>query len=138
AHTADDDGAQRGNPAAGEQHLAASTAAELIAVSPGCELRTQRFTDANERGSAGQLRESDVVGGNTLSRVAIELLRLLDRFPSLLERGEVPPLTVGTDDPKPPLCRIERETLPHWEHLERLVGPKWLRAEQTGGVHQGR
>src|SRR5262249_8370137 len=74
-------------------------------------------------------------GRDAPSRVAVQPLGFLNCLPPLLERRQVPPLAVATDDPQTTLCSIEREAPPHGERLERLVAAQVLLAEETGRVH---
>ena len=116
---ADDERPKRRDATAREQQLSSSPPPELIAVSPRRELRPQRLTDPNERQPVAQLGEPDVVGRDAPARVAVELLRVLDRFPALFERRKVPALALRADDPKPPFGGIERESLADRKRLDR-------------------
>src|SRR5205823_973122 len=102
-------GAERRHPGAGNEHLAAAAPAELVAVAPRRELGTQRLADPDQDRAVAELRHSDVFRGDPATRDAVDLFRLLDRLPALLERGEVPSLAVGADHPEAALGRIERE-----------------------------
>ena len=78
--------AQRRESAAGDQQLPPAATAELVAIPPRRKLRTERLADAHERRSVAKLRQTDVVGRNSLACIAVQSFRLLDRLPPLLER----------------------------------------------------
>lgn len=83
------------------------------------------------------MRETDVVSRYATTRITIEPLRLLDRFPSFFEWCEVPALALPADNPKSALRRIESQSLPDRKRLERLVAAERFVAEKTGRVHCG-
>ena len=87
--------------------MLAPAAAKLIAVAPRGHLGTQRAADAHELESLTQLREPDVVGRDTDAGLGELALALLDRFPPLLDRRQVPALAAAAHDPEPPFRRVE-------------------------------
>jgi hypothetical protein len=121
--------------ASGDEHLPPATTAELVAITPGGKFGTLGLTDTHQRRSIAHLGEADVVGRDAATRIAVQLLGELDRFPPILERSEIPALTVLTDDPQPALGGVERQPLPDRERFERLVRAKRFVAEQAGGIH---
>src|SRR5688500_7645828 len=114
----------------------ASPATELIAISPGGELRTLRDADAHDLEPLLQPGEADVLGRRPEARVAEAALALLDRLPPLLERREVPPLASTADDPQPSLRRVKRQALPHGKLLDRRVRAERVVAEEARRVHE--
>src|SRR6185503_7128218 len=73
---------------------------ELIAVSPRRHFRPLRRADPDESQSLAQLREPNVLRRHPQLRLGEQALALLDRFPPLLERREVPPLARLAHDPQ--------------------------------------
>jgi hypothetical protein len=105
---------------AGEYRPTATTT-ELIAIAPRRELGTQWRTDAYQLGPITQTGEADLVGTHTYPRVAKGALGLLDGLPSRFEWGEVPPLARPAHDPQAPIARVEGETPPDGQRLDRFV-----------------
>ena len=95
---------------------------ESLAVTPGGEFGALRLADSHQVGAVGHARHADLVGGNPLAAVSEELLRLLDRLPALLERGQIPLGAAGADDPEAALGGVKGEATAHRKALERLVG----------------
>src|SRR5215204_2333454 len=91
--------ADSGQAACCHQYLPVASTPELITVTPCGELRPERFTDPHQGGAVAELRETDVVGRYALPCIAVQLLRLFDRFPAFLERREVPALTLRAHHP---------------------------------------
>ena len=79
---------------AGDDNLPRTATSELISVSPRGELRPHRRANTDELRAVGEPRQSDLRRGDAAPRVTVELLRLLDRLPALIERREVPALVV--------------------------------------------
>lgn len=76
----------------------------------------------------------DVVGGHALLRVAIRAFTLLDGFPSLFERREIPSCTAHTHGPQPSTLGVEREAAANGKVLDALIRAEGGVAEETGGV----
>src|SRR6185312_13667235 len=133
--------AERHDPAhtndgtAGNEQLATPAPAELIAVAPRREFRPERLADAHQRRTVAKLRQPDVVGRHTTSRVTKQSLGSLDSLPALFERREVPALAMWTHDPQASLGGVKREAPSNRKGFQRLVGAKRLVAEKAGGVH---
>lgn len=94
---------------------------ELISVSPRREFRAKWLSNTNQLEAFAQAGEADLIGGNAELGPAIRALTLLDRFPTLLDRSEVPPLALPADHPEPSLCRIESESPANGKMLYRLI-----------------
>ena len=77
----------------GQPHSTPSAFAELIAVAPRRVLRPHRLTDPDQLGVIAQTRQADVLRGYALLHISENSLGLLDRFPPLIERSEIPALT---------------------------------------------
>jgi hypothetical protein len=116
-----DDGADRTDARACDDHLAASAPAELIAVPPGGELRSEWLTDAHELRSVAKSGKSDLIRRSAQSRTTIEPLGVLDGFPTFFERREVPSLAGGAHDPQPTFGCVECEPATDREMLDGLV-----------------
>ena len=112
-------------------------ASEPRAVAPRRDLGEQSRTNANELESAAELGEADVVRRHAQSGAAEESLGLVDRFPALFERREVPASALRADHPQPPLLRIVRQPTPDGKRRKVVVGAEVEVAEQTAGVHSG-
>jgi hypothetical protein len=63
-------------------------------------------------------------------------LALLDRFPPLFQRREIPFLTPSTDDPEPALCLVEGQTPSDGKCLDDLVMIEAVVAIETSGIHR--
>ncbi len=129
---------QRGGARRGSAPLDDCTApapSELISVTPRREFRAQRLANTNELETFAQTRQADLVGGDAQFGPAIRALTLLDCFPPLLDRSEVPSLAFPADYPQPSLCSIERESPTNGEMLDRLVCTEVGFAEETGRIH---
>jgi hypothetical protein len=100
-----------------------AAASELIAVSPGRQLRPLRLADPNERRSFAQPSHADIVSGHAQPAGAKRPFTLLDRLPSFVERHEIPALAYAADHPQPSLGPIEGQTAADGKVLDRLVRP---------------
>src|SRR5262245_54618167 len=109
---------------------------ELAPVSPRREFRAERLADPDQVGAVSHAGEPDVRGGEPEVRVAEELLTLLDDFPAILERREVPAPAVEADHPQPASRLVEREALPGGRVLQHLVGAERVMAEEATAVHR--
>src|SRR6185437_3936418 len=108
---------------------------ETRAVSPRRGLGEQRRSDAHELERSAESGETDVVGRHAKPRAAKQSLGVVDRFPALVERCEVPATAAGADDPEPSLSRIERQAPADGEGRQKVVGAEIGVAEETGSVH---
>ena len=77
------------------------------------------------------------LGMDPQPRVAEVLLRLLYRFPPLLDRGEIPATALSAHRPQPTLPRVEREPHADGKVLQRLILSEIRRTEDAGAVHPG-
>src|SRR5262245_38498723 len=132
---ADDGRTQNTQPAAGQPHLALSPSAELISVAPGRVFRAEWLADPDQFRVIAQTGEPDVLRGYALLRVSKESFGLLDRFPAVFERCQVPAFTLATHHPQPAFTRIERKPVSNRKRLQRLVASEFRVAEETGRVH---
>src|SRR6185437_10722486 len=133
---AGNDSGERAQSHADFEHGADATASELIAVAPRGELRPQRPANANELEPLAQPRHADVVGGHAQLRRAEAPLALFNGFPALIQRREVPPLTLATHDPESPPFGVERQASPDGERLDHLIRSEGSVAEETGRKHR--
>ena len=111
--------------------------AKHAAVAPRSELRTQRTANANELGAVSKTGKPHVIRLRAQALGAEFAFALLDGFPALLDRREIPARAVRADDPQPSFVRIERQASPDWEVLDGLVLAEGLMAVQARGVHVG-
>src|SRR5687768_17170906 len=116
--------------------MLAPSAAELISISPRRELRALGLPNSHQLEPLAQSSKADVVGRHPQSGPRVGSLALLDRFPSLLERRQVPALAHPTDDPQTPFRGVVGEPAADWEVLERLVTTEIVITEEAGGVHR--
>ena len=119
------------------QDRAPTPAPELVAVAPRSELGALGLADAHQRQSLRMAGETDVVGGDADAGVPEEALAVLDRFPALLQRREVPAFALHAHDPEAAADRVEGQPAPHWERLHHLIGTQRLVAEHARFVHGG-
>jgi hypothetical protein len=122
--TGESDQAQADNHRGGcsdADYCTAMAASELIPVTPRGELWPQRLSDADQLESLGKSRETDVFRGHAFVRVAKQPLAILDRFPTFLEWGEIPPLARLAHHPEPAAPLIEGQPSPHWERLDDFI-----------------
>src|SRR6185503_15944293 len=68
-------------------------------------------------------------------RAAIEPLALLDGFPSLVQRRQVPPAASRANDPQPSAYAVECQPGPSREVLNHVVLAELTVAEQARAVH---
>ena len=68
---------------------------------------------------------------------SLSAFAVFERFPPLIERGEVPLLALSAHNPQPPFDLIEREPPADREFFDHLVTAELLVAEEAGGVHGG-
>lgn len=112
-----------------------TAARELIAVAPRGQLRTLRLADANELEPFTQAREADVIGRDAQLRGAEKTVALLDRFPAVLDRREIPADAPATDDPEAAVRCIEGEPATDGKMLDRFVLAEVGVAENASRVH---
>jgi hypothetical protein len=84
-----------------------ATSPELVPIPPCSELGALRRTDANEIEAVAQTRETDVFGGSTLARVAVQAVACFDNLPALFQRTEIPSFARAAHDPETAAVRIE-------------------------------
>ena len=120
-----------------QQQLSVPSPSELVAISPRRHLRALRFANANQVESFPKPGKADVVRRDAQAAVAVSLLRELDRFPSLVQRREVPALTPCAHHPESASRGIEGQPSPDGKHLERLVAAEVNVAVNTGREHVG-
>src|SRR5262249_1529388 len=82
----------------------------------------------------GNLCQADVGCGHAQARATEQALAVLDRFPALLDRREIPPLAPSAHDPQATAGRIEGKTAPDGEMLDRFVLAELRLAEDAGGI----
>ncbi len=124
-------GACGDGPGERELLVALATLAELPTVPPPRFFGQVGTADPDdlERPMAEQ---GDIVGlVQEAGLVRDQLLQLLQRFPPVLERREIPPFARRADGPEPPLQRVEGDPSAVGEVLEGLVGGEGRRADQT-------
>ena len=106
------------------------------AVAPGGELRAEWFADAHQVEPMRQRRQPDIVGRHADDRRAVQPLTCFNRFPSFLERGEVPVAAFPADHPQSATCCIEGESASDLERLDLDILPEMGMTEQTRGIHE--
>src|SRR5262249_24965065 len=111
-------------------------AREPGAVAPRGDLGQKRRSDAHELEAAAKASESDVVGRHAEPRAAEQMLRLVDCFPALLERREVPAATASAHHPQSALLRIERHAAADREGRQMVVRAEVRVAEKAAGIHR--
>jgi hypothetical protein len=124
-----------GNNRPGLHQLLPASSTELIPVTPGGELRTERLSNTNELDSFAQSCQANLIGGSAKLGAAVCALTFFDCFPPLLDWREVPSLTLTADDPQPALRRVECETTADRKMLYGLVSAEIRLAEETGRIH---
>jgi hypothetical protein len=96
----------------------------MLCVSPRGELGSERRSYPDEIRAFAESRETDLISRSSKASAAILPLALFDRFPSLLERREVPPAASRAHNPQPPLRAVEGELPPDGKMLYRLILPE--------------
>lgn len=98
-----------------------SASSELITISPRSKFGSLRFPDANEFETFRQSGEADLVGRNTLARIAIQSLAGFDRLPSLFQWRQIPLRAPAADDPQAAKSLIEGQPPAYRERFNDLV-----------------
>jgi hypothetical protein len=110
-------------------------AAQQAAIAPGGNLRLEGGTDPDQGEAFGEVGQTDVVGGIADSGGGKAPLAFFDRLPALVERREVPALAGRTDDPEPPLPRVERQPGADGERRQDGVGAEIGVAKEARTIH---
>src|SRR6185312_6390973 len=108
---------------------------EHAAIAPGGEFRPQRRPDSNQFRAVSEGGKPHVVRLSPKAPRTKSPLALLDCFPSLFNRSEIPARTVRTDDPQATFGGVEREATADRECLDRLIAAEGSMAVQARGVH---
>src|SRR5205085_6545244 len=82
-----------------------------------------------------KLCKADVVGRHPKSRAAKQPLGFVDRFPPLLEWGEVPATAPRADYPQPTFLWIERQASTDGKRRKEVIGAEVRGAKEAGGIH---
>jgi hypothetical protein len=69
-------------------------------VAPCGELRAQRCTDSDQIQTITCAGEADILSGHTENRIPERDFACLDRFPTFLERTQIPAVAADTNDPQ--------------------------------------
>src|SRR5690606_16419885 len=117
------------------RHLPPPTAPELVAVAPRRKLRSQRLANADEVEPIRRPRQTHILRGHPLARIAIQPLARLNGLPALFERREAPAFARAADDPQPAATRVKRQSATDGHLLQHVVPPQISRAEETGREH---
>jgi len=116
-------------------HAALEPAGEDAAVAPCSEFRPQRRADSNQLRAVSEGGKPDVVRLRPKPPRAKSPFALLDCFPSLFDRSEIPARTVRAHDPEATFGGIEREPAADGKCLDRVVAAEGPMAVQARGVH---
>ncbi len=131
-----DDRRGRGHSTPRHRQGARAPPPELVAVSPRGKLGALRLSDPHQRRPLSQPSQPDVVGRDSAPRIAIEPLRLFDRFPTLLEWREIPALAGAAHHPQATPPWVERQTFAHRKGFDRFVSSERFVAEDAGREHR--
>ena len=117
------------------QNLLAPAPSELVPITPCGKLGAHGLSDADERQALRVTGKADVVGGHAYAGVPKDPLTHLHRFPAFFERGQIPALALGADNPQPAARGVKGEAAPDREGFDDLVGSEGPAAEHAGFVH---